>query len=56
MSHILLGDFLYVLLQRDAKDLECLIFGVHVTVPRLTSVPGTGLVAIRPDGYVDLRW
>ncbi|MGZ3582157.1 MAG: FAD-dependent monooxygenase [Ktedonobacterales bacterium] len=46
----------HVLLHRDADDLvERLALGPHVTVHRLTSVPGTGVVAIRPDGYVDFR-
>jgi 2-polyprenyl-6-methoxyphenol hydroxylase-like FAD-dependent oxidoreductase len=45
----------HVLLQRDADDLERLQFGAQVTVHRLTSVPGTGLVTVRPDGYVGFR-
>ncbi|MGZ3675587.1 MAG: FAD-dependent monooxygenase, partial [Ktedonobacterales bacterium] len=44
------------LLHRDADGLvERLALGPHVTVHRLTSVPGTGVVAIRPDGYVGFR-
>lgn len=43
----------HVLLQRDAVvDVEHLTLGTQVTVHRLTSVPGTGLLAVRPDGYV----
>lgn len=45
----------HVLLQRDAGNLERLALGAHVTVHRLTSVPGTGVVAVRPDGYVGFR-
>jgi hypothetical protein len=44
-----------VLLQRDANQLEHLALGCHVTVHRLTSTPGEGLVAVRPDGYVGFR-
>lgn len=45
----------HVFLHRDADHLERLTFGAHVKVHRLTSVPGTGLVAVRPDGYVGFR-
>ena len=43
---------MHVLLQRDATtDLDGAL-GPHVSVHRLTSMPGEGLVAIRPDGHV----
>jgi 2-polyprenyl-6-methoxyphenol hydroxylase-like FAD-dependent oxidoreductase len=45
----------HVLLQRDADHLEHLALGPHVTVHRLTSMPGAGLVTVRPDGYVGFR-
>jgi hypothetical protein len=45
----------HVLLHRDAGRLEHLDLGPHVTLHRLTSTPGTGLVAVRPDGYVGFR-
>jgi 2-polyprenyl-6-methoxyphenol hydroxylase-like FAD-dependent oxidoreductase len=45
----------HVLLHRDADCLEQLALGPHVTVHRLTSTPGAGLVAVRPDGYVGFR-
>jgi 2-polyprenyl-6-methoxyphenol hydroxylase-like FAD-dependent oxidoreductase len=45
----------HVLLHRDADDLERLALGPLVMVHRFTSVPGTGLVAVRPDGYVGFR-
>ncbi len=45
----------HVLLQRDADRIERLDFGAHVTLHRLTSVPGIGVVAVRPDGYVGFR-
>jgi 2-polyprenyl-6-methoxyphenol hydroxylase-like FAD-dependent oxidoreductase len=45
----------HVLLDRDASQLEFRDFGPHVVIHRLTSAPGTGLVAVRPDGYVGFR-
>jgi len=42
----------HVLLHRDTECLETLDLGPRVTVHRLTSTPGTGLIAVRPDGYV----
>jgi 2-polyprenyl-6-methoxyphenol hydroxylase-like FAD-dependent oxidoreductase len=45
----------HVLLHRDAAHIEHRDFGPHVTCHRLASVPGTGLVAVRPDGYVGFR-
>jgi 2-polyprenyl-6-methoxyphenol hydroxylase-like FAD-dependent oxidoreductase len=42
----------HVLLDRDAAPIEHLEFGPQVTLHRLTSTPGTGLRAVRPDGYV----
>jgi len=45
----------HVLLQRDAAYLEHLALGPHITVHRLMSAPGRGLVAVRPDGYVGFR-
>ena len=45
----------HVLLQRDATPLEPLASCRHVTVHRMTSVPGAGLLAVRPDGYVGFR-
>ncbi|HEX7025305.1 MAG TPA: FAD-dependent monooxygenase, partial [Gemmatimonadales bacterium] len=45
----------HVLLHRDASPLDDLDAGPYVTVHRLTSTIGTGLVAVRPDGYVGFR-
>jgi 2-polyprenyl-6-methoxyphenol hydroxylase-like FAD-dependent oxidoreductase len=45
----------HVLLFRDADHLERLMFGPRVAIHRLMSVPGAGLVAVRPDGYVGFR-
>ena len=45
----------HVLLHRDAFLPDKPGFGPYVTVHRLTSVPGTGVVAVRPDGIVGFR-
>ena len=45
----------HVLLSRDANDLECQTLESRVAVHRLTSEPGSGLLAVRPDGYVGFR-
>jgi len=45
----------HVLLDRDADRLDALPPGPLVSVHRLTSVPGRGLVAVRPDGYIGFR-
>jgi 2-polyprenyl-6-methoxyphenol hydroxylase-like FAD-dependent oxidoreductase len=45
----------HVLLHRDAGRLELQDFGPRVTVHRLSVWSGTGLVAVRPDGYVGFR-
>jgi 2-polyprenyl-6-methoxyphenol hydroxylase-like FAD-dependent oxidoreductase len=44
-----------VLLQRDGEGLDGLALGPHVTVHRISSWPGRGLVAVRPDGHVGFR-
>jgi 2-polyprenyl-6-methoxyphenol hydroxylase-like FAD-dependent oxidoreductase len=51
---LLAGPGVHVLLQRDADHLEELSIP-HVTVHRLTSVRGSGVVAVRPDGHVGFR-
>jgi hypothetical protein len=43
---------IHVLLRREAEDLESKALEPNVCVHRLTSEPGAGLVAVRPDGYV----
>jgi hypothetical protein len=51
----------HVLLARDAEALEGpeglagLAPGAQVAVHRISSWPGRGLVALRPDGHVGLR-
>ena len=45
----------HVLLERDADELDVQLLGPHVSVHRLSSSPGRGLVAVRPDGFVGFR-
>jgi hypothetical protein len=45
----------HIVLDRDADRLETLPLGRFVTVHRLTSAPGRGLIAVRPDGYIGFR-
>ena len=45
----------HILLDRDADRLGPLPTGPLVKVHRLASVPGRGLIAVRPDGYVGFR-
>ena len=44
-----------VLLERDAEAFDRNHLGPYVTVHRVTSWPGRGLLAVRPDGYVGFR-
>ncbi len=55
MHSLLARPGVHVLLQRDAARIEREDFGAHVMVHRLNSVPGKGVMAIRPDGYVGYR-
>ena len=51
--HELLGHpGVHVLLDQGAPGLRPGIAGPYVQVHRLTDRPGTGLVAVRPDGYI----
>lgn len=45
----------HVLLHRDAPPGDHLGFDPQVTIHRLTSTPGKGIVAVRPDGYIGFR-
>ena len=45
----------HILLDRDAHWPGTLPLGRFVNVYRLTSAPGRGLTAIRPDGYIGFR-
>jgi 2-polyprenyl-6-methoxyphenol hydroxylase-like FAD-dependent oxidoreductase len=45
----------HVLLDRDADGLDTPPRGRLISVHRLTSSPGRGLIAVRPDGYIGFR-
>jgi hypothetical protein len=45
----------HVLLEREAEQLDSGMLGPHIEVHHLSSEPGAGLVAVRPDGYVGFR-
>jgi hypothetical protein len=45
----------HVLLERDADRLGDVAAGPMVHVHRLTSTPGRGLTAVRPDGHIGFR-
>jgi 2-polyprenyl-6-methoxyphenol hydroxylase-like FAD-dependent oxidoreductase len=45
----------HVLLDRDADPLGALPPSRFVSIHRLTSSPGHGLIAVRPDGYIGFR-
>jgi 2-polyprenyl-6-methoxyphenol hydroxylase-like FAD-dependent oxidoreductase len=45
----------HILLDRDADPLGTLRPSRFVSIHRLTSSPGRGLVAVRPDGYIGFR-
>jgi hypothetical protein len=45
----------HILLDRDADPLGALTPSRFVSIHHLTSSPGRGLIAVRPDGYVGFR-
>jgi len=45
----------HILLDRDADPLSTLPPSRFVSIHRLSSSPGRGLIVIRPDGYVGFR-
>ena len=45
----------HLLLDRDADPLGTLPPSRFVSIHRLTSSPGRGLIAVRPDGYIGFR-
>jgi hypothetical protein len=45
----------HILLDRDAHSLDTLPRGRFIHVHRITSVPGQGLIVIRPDGHIGFR-
>jgi 2-polyprenyl-6-methoxyphenol hydroxylase-like FAD-dependent oxidoreductase len=55
LHELLAQPGVHVLLDRDTAPLGPLPPGPLVHVHRLTSVPGRGLTAVRPDGYIGFR-
>jgi len=45
----------HILLARDSQALDQKLLGRHVAQHRISSWPGCGLIAVRPDGYVGFR-
>jgi hypothetical protein len=55
LHELLARPGVHVLLERDADRLDDVATGPMVHVHRLTSAPGRGLMAVRPDGHVGFR-
>ena len=55
LHELLARPGVHILLDRDADRLEDLAPGRFVTVHRLTSAPGHGVIVVRPDGYIGFR-
>ena len=55
LHELLAQPGVHVLLDRDADYPDSVSHGPLVHIHRLTSTPGRGLVAVRPDGYIGFR-
>ena len=55
LHELLARPGVHILLDRDADGLGVPPAGWPVHVHRLASVPGRGLTAVRPDGYIGFR-
>jgi hypothetical protein len=55
LHELLARPGVHILLDRDADRLEDLAPDRFVTLHRLTSAPGRGVTAVRPDGYIGFR-
>jgi 2-polyprenyl-6-methoxyphenol hydroxylase-like FAD-dependent oxidoreductase len=55
LHELLARPGVHVLLDRDAVRPEALPPDLLISVHRLVSVPGRGLTAVRPDGYIGFR-
>jgi hypothetical protein len=55
LHELLARPGVHILLDRDADRLEDLAPGCFVTVHRLASVPGRGVIVVRPDGHIGFR-
>jgi 2-polyprenyl-6-methoxyphenol hydroxylase-like FAD-dependent oxidoreductase len=45
----------HVLMERDTQAVNARLLGPRVSVHRISSWPGRGLVAVRPDGHIGFR-
>ena len=54
MHELLARPGVHIMLHADARTPAATISGPYVHVHRLTSIPGRGVVAVRPDGYVGM--
>jgi hypothetical protein len=55
LHDLLAGPGVHILLDRDADPLGTRPPSRFVSIHRLTSSPGRGLITVRPDGYVGFR-
>lgn len=55
LHEIIARPGVHVLLQGDARDLDRWNLGPLVFVHRITNWRGTGVIAVRPDGYIGFR-
>jgi 2-polyprenyl-6-methoxyphenol hydroxylase-like FAD-dependent oxidoreductase len=55
LHELLARPGVHVLLERDAGRLDGVASGPMVHLHRLTSAPGRGVIAVRPDGHVGFR-
>ena len=54
MHELLAAPGVHIMLHADAREPAATLPGPYVHVHRLTSIPGHGVMAVRPDGYVGL--
>ena len=55
LHELIASPGVHVLLDRDAEVLADLALGPFVHLHRITSNPGRGLIAVRPDGYIGMH-
>jgi FAD binding domain len=54
VPELLAAPGVHIMLHADAREPAATLSGPYVHMHRLTSIPGHGVVAVRPDGYVGL--
>jgi 2-polyprenyl-6-methoxyphenol hydroxylase-like FAD-dependent oxidoreductase len=55
LQSLLTEPGVHVLLEKHSADISSAMRGPYLSVHRLTNLPGTGVVIVRPDGYVGYR-